>query len=162
MKKILLGSLMTAVTLFGATMSWQKRIGVTRSVPVYRTVTIRTPYQVCRNRCVRVCPDGAVPAAAVLGAVGGGVLGHQIGNGHGKEAATIGGAVIGALVGSQMVLQNGRSACLRRRVCTTHYTRRTERRLVRYKNIAWYRGRKIVKYSRRPLRYLYVTVTAAY
>ena len=36
---------------------------------------------------------------AVLGALIGGVLGHQVGGGRGKDVATAGGAVAGALIG---------------------------------------------------------------
>ena len=41
-----------------------------------------------------------LPAAA-LGAVIGGILGHQVGGGSGKQIATVGGAVGGAALGSQ-------------------------------------------------------------
>ena len=39
-------------------------------------------------------------AGAVLGAIIGGVLRHQVGGGRGKDVATAGGAVAGALIGS--------------------------------------------------------------
>jgi uncharacterized protein YcfJ len=39
------------------------------------------------------------PGGAVLGAIIGGVLGHQVGGGRGKDVATAGGAVAGALIG---------------------------------------------------------------
>ncbi|MDE2154603.1 MAG: glycine zipper 2TM domain-containing protein [Xanthomonadaceae bacterium] len=38
-------------------------------------------------------------AGTILGAVAGGVLGHQVGRGKGKELATVGGAVGGGLAG---------------------------------------------------------------
>lgn len=38
---------------------------------------------------------------AVVGALIGGVLGHQIGGGRGRDAATVGGAVAGAVIGGQ-------------------------------------------------------------
>ncbi len=37
---------------------------------------------------------------AVLGAIIGGVLGHQVGGGRGQDVATAGGAVAGAVIGS--------------------------------------------------------------
>jgi uncharacterized protein YcfJ len=40
------------------------------------------------------------PGAAVLGAIIGGVLGHQVGGGRGKDAATVGGAIAGAAIGN--------------------------------------------------------------
>ena len=45
--------------------------------------------------------DRNIPGAAV-GAVIGGILGHQVGSGRGNDAATVGGAVVGGLVGSQV------------------------------------------------------------
>jgi uncharacterized protein YcfJ len=40
-------------------------------------------------------------AGAVVGGAAGGVLGHQIGGGHGKDAATAAGAVGGAYLGKK-------------------------------------------------------------
>lgn len=39
---------------------------------------------------------------AIAGAVIGGILGHQVGGGHGKDIATVGGAVAGAAVGANV------------------------------------------------------------
>jgi uncharacterized protein YcfJ len=44
--------------------------------------------------------------AAVAGALLGGVLGHQVGGGSGKDLATIGGAVAGAAIGNQVGRNN--------------------------------------------------------
>ena len=41
-------------------------------------------------------------AGAVIGAIIGGVAGHQFGSGRGNTAATAGGAVVGGAVGSQV------------------------------------------------------------
>lgn len=40
-------------------------------------------------------------AGAVLGAIAGGVIGHQFGSGRGNDAATAGGAVVGGLAGHE-------------------------------------------------------------
>jgi uncharacterized protein YcfJ len=45
-------------------------------------------------------------AGTLLGGAAGGVLGHQIGGGHGKDAATAVGAVGGAYVGNQVAKKN--------------------------------------------------------
>lgn len=47
------------------------------------------------------------PGGAIVGALIGGVLGHQVGGGSGKDLATAGGAVAGAVVGSRMGGNNG-------------------------------------------------------
>lgn len=40
-------------------------------------------------------------AGAVIGAIAGGVIGHQFGSGRGNDAATAGGAVVGGLAGHE-------------------------------------------------------------
>ena len=41
-------------------------------------------------------------AGTVIGAVAGGILGHQVGKGTGRDVATIGGAVVGGMVGNRI------------------------------------------------------------
>lgn len=45
---------------------------------------------------------GANVPAAIAGALIGGILGHQVGNGSGQDLATVGGVVAGAALGSQV------------------------------------------------------------
>lgn len=72
---------------------------VVRAEPVYRHVHVRQPREVCHEEPVtervvyRAQPD---PGAVLFGAVIGGVIGHQFGGGHGRDAATAAGAVLGA------------------------------------------------------------------
>jgi len=46
--------------------------------------------------------DGVNVPAAIAGAVIGGILGHQVGGGRGKDVATAGGAIAGAAVGANI------------------------------------------------------------
>lgn len=46
--------------------------------------------------------EGGNTTGAVLGGVGGGVLGNQIGSGSGRTAATVGGALLGMAAGSHI------------------------------------------------------------
>lgn len=46
--------------------------------------------------------DSGPGAGAVVGAIAGGLLGHQIGGGSGRTAATIGGAVAGGFIGDRI------------------------------------------------------------
>ncbi len=46
--------------------------------------------------------SGANAPAAIVGALLGGVLGHQVGGGTGKDIATAGGAIAGAVLGSRL------------------------------------------------------------
>jgi len=63
--------------------------------PIYDTVQVMVPQQHCWTE------TGAYPlrpGAGLLGAIVGGTVGHQIGEGKGKRLATAAGAVIGARV----------------------------------------------------------------
>lgn len=52
------------------------------------------------------CDDGNVVGYG-LGALAGGLIGNQIGDGDGKKVATIGGAAAGALAGGQYIPTRG-------------------------------------------------------
>jgi uncharacterized protein YcfJ len=56
---------------------------------------------------------------AIAGALIGGVLGHQVGSGSGKELATVGGAVAGGLIGSNVGRDNNYASHDVRRCETT-------------------------------------------
>jgi uncharacterized protein YcfJ len=72
---------------------------VLRVDPVYDVVQSSHPQQRCYQQQVVQQGDGST-AGTLLGAVIGGVLGHQVGHGRGNTAATIGGAVVGGMVGN--------------------------------------------------------------
>lgn len=60
-------------------------------------------HEVCHNVRVRDRPkDDHRIAGTAIGAVAGGLLGHQIGGGKGKTLATVGGAVAGGYVGNRV------------------------------------------------------------
>ena len=66
--------------------------------------TVKTPRQECRNVTVthrRPVQDENRIAGSVLGAVAGGVIGHQFGGGRGKDVATVVGALGGGYAGNQ-------------------------------------------------------------
>jgi uncharacterized protein YcfJ len=81
------------------------------------------PEQRCWVERAQVEPDhsSANIPAAIAGAVIGGILGHQVGGGRGKDIATAGGAVAGAVAGGTIFRDNGgqpvRTQDVRR--CTT-------------------------------------------
>lgn len=54
---------------------------------VYRTRQVKDPHRV---------------TGTVIGAVAGGLIGHQVGGGTGKDLATVGGAVAGGVVGHKI------------------------------------------------------------
>ncbi|NDL61902.1 glycine zipper 2TM domain-containing protein [Acerihabitans arboris] len=67
--------------------------------------TIKTPRQECRNVTVsrrRPVQDENKIAGSLLGAVAGGVIGHQFGGGRGRDVATVAGALAGGYTGNQV------------------------------------------------------------
>lgn len=157
--------------------TWVK---VQKSVPTYETVVEREPYQECWTQRVPVTyydeaprstyREGDTTAAGIIGGVAGGILGHQIVHSRrAKGAATIGGAILGTLAGQNLARQPHYREPARahvryesRRECTTRYEEKRVREFRGYKNIAWYKGRKIVKYSDRRLKKIPLRVTITY
>ena len=60
------------------------------------------------RRVTRSDTGAAIGPGTVLGAIVGGVAGHQVGSGRGNDAATAAGAVIGGLIGNQVDRDQGR------------------------------------------------------
>ncbi|TAG79151.1 MAG: glycine zipper 2TM domain-containing protein, partial [Betaproteobacteria bacterium] len=75
-----------------------------------RVVDVRAVYSTPQERCwlessgttsyESQSGNGPNVGGAVLGTIIGGVLGHQVGGGRGRDVATAGGAVAGAVIGS--------------------------------------------------------------
>ncbi len=89
--------------------------------------TIKTPHEVCRNVNVvhrRAIQDENRLTGSVLGAVAGGVVGHQFGGGHGRDIATVAGALAGGFAGNQAQahLQNNDTYETSHRRCKTEYS----------------------------------------
>jgi uncharacterized protein YcfJ len=122
---------------------------VISSVPVYQTVQIDEPKQVCREvEVVTEQAQGAVTqrgaAGAAIGAIAGGVAGHQFGGGRGKDAATIGGAVLGGVIGHQVAKAGEappQSTTRTEQRCDTVTSSRQEQRLSGYNVSYRYAGR---------------------
>ncbi|HWR75785.1 MAG TPA: glycine zipper 2TM domain-containing protein [Thiobacillus sp.] len=69
------------------------------------TETTKTPKQVCNKVTVNEqapVKDTNRIAGTAIGAVAGGLLGHQIGGGTGRTLATVGGAAAGGYAGNQV------------------------------------------------------------
>lgn len=58
------------------------------------------------QRVAAACDDGNVVGYGI-GALAGGLIGNQIGDGKGKDVATVGGAAVGALAGGQYIPTRG-------------------------------------------------------
>ena len=97
---------------------------VLSATPIHESV--KTPRQQCRNVTVthrRPVQDENRIAGSVLGAVAGGVLGHQIGNGRGKDVATVVGALGGGYAGNQVQgsMHNNDTYTTTQQRCSTVY-----------------------------------------
>ena len=55
-----------------------------------------------RQQVVEARPDAPNVPGAIIGGIIGGVLGHQVGAGHGRDAATVGGAIAGTAIGANV------------------------------------------------------------
>ncbi len=139
-------------------------LDVQDSIPQYKIVTIRTPYQDCWDEEVPVkVNDSDVMVGALIGGIAGGILGHQVGGGSGKDVATVGGAFLGTIIGSKLAQnQNPEVRYQTQRRCVTKYDEKTTDRFINYKNIAYYNGQAIIRYSDRPLRKIRLRVSVNY
>lgn len=91
-------SLDNACALPGVNLSSRRYAGITAQ---RLTTVMGPPEQRCWAKREQVVGRGDQNVAgAVLGAIVGGVLRHQVGDGRGKDVATAGGAFAGALIGS--------------------------------------------------------------
>lgn len=80
-------------------------IDETRFARVISVNQLTQPQRICSNETVterRPQGDRHQVAGTVIGAIAGGVIGHQIGGGRGRDLATVGGAVGGGLVGKEI------------------------------------------------------------
>ena len=169
MKLKLLSMVAFATLLQAETVQFTEYVTVRSSTPEYQTTQQRVPYQECYDEQVPV--QGAYSnndnvAGSIIGGAIGGVLGHQVGEGRGNDAATIGGAILGTIVGGNTIGSNqgySQPQYQTRRKCVTKYREGVRQRtFVGYKNVAYYKGKKIVKYSNEKLTSIPITVTIDY
>jgi len=104
--------------------------------PVTRTIAQNSPRQECHDVAVQQrLPerDGNV-GGTVLGAVIGGLAGHQVGGGKGRDLATVGGAVAGGFIGNRIDRNHvgGRVVNTTQQQCNTVNDRTTSEKVVGY------------------------------
>jgi uncharacterized protein YcfJ len=129
MKKIVavLAGALVSSSVLGA--EWLIQAKVTNVTPMYKETTEQIPYQSCQVVQVPIY-DKASDGDVLLGTVIGGILGNQVGEGKGKDAATVVGAIMGAhkaqegtgnIIGYRNVNQ-----------CSTQYKSKTVSRVTHY------------------------------
>ena len=119
--------------------------------PVIRYVTVKTPVEECWQETANYTTYNRPPRAAgsmLVGALIGGVVGHQFGSGHGNDAATAAGVLIGATIGHNSAVRRGgpgygyvRSSRPIER-CKTVYRDHREERIDGYDVVYRYNGQK--------------------
>ena len=169
MKKIILPIALLAISLSAESVYFNKEVRVESSTPEYQVVIQKTPYEECWSEQVPVTyrrkNQNDNVAGSIVGGVIGGVLGHQVGKGQGKDAATIGGAIIGSMMGGGTIGDNSPTysqSYQTQRRCVTKYRESRNREFMGYKNVAHYKGQKIIKYSDAPLKRIPITITVSY
>jgi len=171
MMKLKIVSLLAFSTLLSAeTMQFTEYVSVSSSVAEYQTTQQRVPYEECYEEQVPVARQNSGNsnvAGSIVGGALGGVIGHQIGAGKGNDVATVGGAILGTIVGGNTIGTNqqqyNQPQYQTRKNCVTKYREGVRQKtFVGYKNTAYYKGKKIVKYSNEKLTSIPVTVTIDY
>ena len=110
--------LLIALAATAATPAFADNFGDRARVVSVRPVAERIPVsrEECWNdrqrgfeerRVTRTDTGASIGPGTILGAIVGGVAGHQVGRGRGNDAATAAGAVVGGLVGNQVDRDNG-------------------------------------------------------
>src|SRR5690606_17916515 len=105
-----------------------------------------TPVRECWEEMQSYTVDHRPPGGAartVVGAIVGGVIGHQFGSGRGNDAATVAGSLLGAAIGSDSARRHAphyESTRYERPVrrCETRYSSREEERVDSYRVIYSY------------------------
>ena len=109
MKHIALAALLATTAVAAQAHTYFDNARVSNVEPRYENV--RVPRQECTNQWVNEPREtrrgGREYGGAVLGGVAGAVLGHQVGGGHGRDAATVIGAALGAFTGDRLANRGG-------------------------------------------------------
>ena len=143
MKKIALtlsGLLLTSSVAFAG--SYTDKATIVSVEKVYRTHTIREPYQDCYIKEFYQGESDGSMTNEIMGGILGGLIGNQFGDGDGKKAATVAGTLLGASLAHDDELAKAKTGkVVSREVCETKYRNETERRLSHYRVEYEYDGR---------------------
>lgn len=133
---LLAASSLSALALAAPAAHAQEVAQVISSIPVIQQVAV--PRQVCSTQQVLVDQPKS-GAGAAMGAIAGGAVGNQIGDGSGRAVATILGVIGGAMLGDRIEGQPAARA-QERTTCTTQNI--YENRTVGYNVTYEYAGRR--------------------
>lgn len=117
MKRIVITSLFASALLGAQAQTFTDNARVRSAEPQYESVSV--PRNECSSHWVNE-PGRRISAerqanperqygGAIVGGLAGGILGHQVGGGSGKDVATALGVVLGAMAGDQLQNRDARS-----------------------------------------------------
>ena len=124
---------------------------VLSSQPIVNYVTVTTPVEECWEEIEYYTVDHrprGTGGSTLLGAVIGGVIGHQFGSGRGNDAATVAGGLIGAAIGNDTAKRRhggdygARTYERPVQRCKTSYREHREERIEGYRVTYRYHGQK--------------------
>jgi len=176
MKKIILATIL-ALGL-SVTANADTVCQVTKSIPTYKNINVRTPHTTSyqervssRTQCGYTYQEeskSGLGLDTIVGVALGGLLGNQVGGGHGKTAATIVGGLGGGYIANQTRGGNYNKVpkyCDNSHYVTryrTTYTYENISEVTGYTNYFTYKGVQYTKQSSRPLQTVNVRTSISY
>lgn len=141
MQRLILVPLLATAALAAQADTYMDNARVRSVQPQYEQVTV--PRQECSMQWVNERVDsGRNYAGAAIGGVAGAVVGNQVGNGHGREAATALGAVLGAFAGDKVANRDRGPRYEQRQVQVCNTVNDVQQRLTGYQVSYEYRGQQ--------------------
>ena len=123
---------------------------VTSVEKVYKQYMVEEPYQDCYiKETLQQSGDGSA-TNEIMGAILGGAIGNQFGEGDGKEAMTLAGIFLGASIANDAEKANSTvQVVVSQEVCENKVRQKIEKRLSHYKINVEYEGRDLSFTSKR-------------
>ena len=117
---------------------------VTSVEKVYKQYMVEEPYQDCYiKETLQQSGDGSA-TNEIMGAILGGAIGNQFGEGDGNDAMTLFGALMGASIANDMEKTNSTGqVVVSQEVCENKVRQKIEKRLSHYKINVEYEGRDL-------------------
>ena len=117
---------------------------VTSVEKVYKQYMVEEPYQDCYiKETLQQSGDGSA-TNEIMGAILGGAIGNQFGEGDGKEVMTLAGIFLGASIANDAEKANSTGqVVVSQEVCENKVRQKIEKRLSHYKIYVEYDGREV-------------------
>lgn len=124
---------------------------VTSVEKVYKQYRVDEPYKDCYiKETIQQNGDGSA-TNEIMGAILGGAIGNQFGEGDGNDAMTLAGIFLGASIANdaEKAAANGTQTVVSQEVCENKVRQKIEKRLSHYKIYVEYEGRDLSFTSKR-------------